>query len=915
MKITAEHQRLETYRKRRVNWKKWGPYLSERSWGTVREDYSADGSAWDYFPHDHARSRAYRWGEDGIAGISDRHQYICLALSLWNGRDPILKERMFGLNGDEGNHGEDVKEYYFYLDSTPTHSYMKMLYKYPQAGYPYADLVSENRRRGFKDFEYELLDTGAFDGDRYFDVVIEYAKAGPDDILVKITLINRGPETARCAALPCLWFRNTWSWGYETGPMNDVAGRPHLKQIKAPGALSAVKIQHPAAGDYFWYIENADDLLFTDNETNAARFGNTPPNAHSFVKDAFHRYLVDGETDAVNPAKEGTKVAALFDVDIDPGQLRTFRLRLARPGHEDPFAEFDAILAARQTEADEFYGSIRNPDLSANERDVQRQALAGLLWTKQFYYYNVEQWLQGDPGRPAPPASRRHGRNRKWAHLNNFDIISMPDKWEYPWFAAWDLAFHCIPLALVDADFAKRQLDLMAREWYMHPNGAFPAYEWQFGDVNPPVHAWAAWRVYKIDAKQQGAADRTFLEGIFHKLLLNFTCWVNKKDADGNNVFQGGFLGLDNISVFDRSAPLPTGGHIDQSDGTSWMGFYCLVMLKIALELARDNPVYQDTASKFFEHFLRIARAMTDVCHGGKSLWDEADGFFYDVLHLPDGGYAKLKVRSLVGLMPLLVVETLESDLVNGMPDFKRRLNWFFENRLYLRDSGDVACVKAEGEHARRLLSVVNRERLIRTLKPMLDENEFLSPFGIRSVSKFHQARPYHFYVNGRTHTISYQPAESENGLFGGNSNWRGPVWFPINYLLIESLQKYDHYYGDTLKVECPTGSGNMMTLGEVATELSRRLISLFLPNGDGKRPIYGGQRMFQNNPHWCDHILFHEYFHGDNGAGLGASHQTGWTGLVAKLIQQSGGWENKATAMKTEKQDKLKASFDTHHC
>jgi hypothetical protein len=914
MKITAEHQRLETYRKRRANWKKWGPYLSERSWGTVREDYSADGSAWDYFPHDHARSRAYRWGEDGIAGISDRHQYICLALALWNGRDPILKERMFGLSGAEGNHGEDVKEYYFYLDSTPTHSYMKMLYKYPQAGYPYADLVSENRRRGFEDFEYELLDTGAFDDDRYFDVVIEYAKAGPDDILAGITVINRGPETARCAVLPGLWFRNTWSWGYENGPMNDVAGRPHLKQIQAPGGLSAVKIQHAAAGDYFWYIENADDLLFTDNETNAARFGNTP-NAHPFVKDAFHRYLVDGETDAVNPAKEGTKVAALFDGDIDPGQLRTFRLRLARTGHEDPFAEFDAILAARQAEADEFYGSIQNPDLSANERDVQRQALAGLLWTKQFYYYNVEQWLQGDPVLPAPPASRRHGRNRKWAHLNNFDIISMPDKWEYPWFAAWDLAFHCIPLVLVDADFAKRQLDLMAREWYMHPNGAFPAYEWQFGDVNPPVHAWAAWRVYKIDAKQQGAADRTFLEGIFHKLLLNFTCWVNKKDADGNNVFQGGFLGLDNISVFDRSAPLPTGGHIDQSDGTSWMGFYCLVMLKIALELARDNPVYQDTASKFFEHFLRIARAMTDVCHGGKSLWDEADGFFYDVLHLPDGGYAKLKVRSLVGLMPLLVVETLESDLVNGMPDFKRRLNWFFENRLYLRDSGDVACVKAEGEHARRLLTVVNRERLIRTLKPMLDENEFLSPFGIRSVSKFHQARPYHFYVNGRTHTISYQPAESENGLFGGNSNWRGPVWFPINYLLIESLQKYDHYYGDTLKVECPTGSGNMMTLGEVATELSRRLISLFLPNGDGKRPIYGGQRMFQNNSHWYDHILFHEYFHGDNGAGLGASHQTGWTGLVAKLIQQSGGWENKATAMKTEKQDKLKASFDTHHC
>ena len=889
MKITAEHRRLEEYQKRRANWKKWGPYLSERSWGTVREDYSADGSAWDYFPHDHARSRAYRWGEDGIGGISDRHQYICSAVALWNGRDPILKERMFGLTGAEGNHGEDVKEYYFYLDSTPTHSYMKMLYKYPQAAYPYADLVSENQRRGFEDFEYELLDTGVFDGDRYFDVVIEYAKAGPDDILARITVLNRGPEIARCAVLPGLWFRNTWSWGYANGPMNDVAGRPHPEADRGFRQSPAVNLQHPAAGDYYWYAENADDLLFTDNETNAARFGHAP-NAHPFVKDAFHRYLVEGEADAANPAKEGTKVAALFDGDIDPGQSRILRLRLAGTEHAEPFAEFDAIVAERQAEADEFYDSIQNQDLSENESDVQRQALAGLLWTKQFYYYNVEQWLRGDPGLPEAPASRRHGRNSEWEHLNNFDIISMPDKWEYPWYAAWDLAFHCIPLALVDADFAKRQLDLMAREWYMHPNGAFPAYEWQFGDVNPPVHAWAAWRVYKIDAKQQGAADRAFLEGIFHKLLLNFTWWVNKKDAEGNNVFQGGFLGLDNISVFDRSAPLPTGGHIDQSDGTSWMAFYCLVMLKIALELAEANPVYQDTASKFFEHFLRIAQAMTDAYHGGQSLWDEEDGFFYDVLHLPDGGYAKLKVRSLVGLMPLLAVETLEPDLIDRMPDFKWRLYWFFKNRDYLRDSGDVACIKAQGEHARRLLAVVNRERLIKTLKPMLDENEFLSDFGIRSVSKHHKDNPYHFFVDGQVHTITYQPADSESGLFGGNSNWRGPIWFPINYLLIESLQKFHHYYGDALLVECPTGSGHMMNLAEVAAELSQRLINLFLPGGDGIRPIYCGQRIFQDDPYWRNHLLFHEYFHGDNGAGLGSAHQTGWTGLVAKLIQQSGG-------------------------
>ncbi|CAD7842917.1 MAG: hypothetical protein [Olavius algarvensis Delta 4 endosymbiont] len=893
MNTSSEHRRLQDHRRRKANWKKWGPYLSDRAWGTVREDYSADGSAWDYFPHDHARSRAYRWGEDGIGGLSDRYQYICFALALWNGKDPILKERLFGLSGSEGNHGEDVKEYYFYLDSTPTHSYMKMLYKYPQAEYPYADLVSENQRRGFSDYEFELLDTDVFEGNRYFDVLIEYAKADQDDILGKITLVNQGPEMARCVALPSLWFRNTWSWGYDKGPMNDVAHKPHLKEIPDPANHDLVAIKHPTAGNYYLYTDNADDLLFTNNETNFARFDKSHDD-NSFVKDAFHRYLVNGEQESVNPAKEGTKVAALFDSDIDPGKSRIIRLRLANTQIDAPFADFDAIFAQRQGEADEFYKAIQKPGLSEDEQRVQRQALAGMLWTKQFFYYNIEQWLQGDPGMPPVPQKRRHGRNSEWEHLNNFDIISMPDKWEYPWYAAWDLAFHCLPLAIVDADFAKRQLELMAREWYMHPNGALPAYEWKFGDVNPPVHAWAAWRVYKIDAKQQGTADRAFLEGIFHKLLLNFTWWVNKKDTEGNNVFQGGFLGLDNISVFDRSAPLPTGGHIDQSDGTSWMGFYCLIMLKIALELSKKNPIYQDTASKFFEHFLRIARAMTDACRGGNSLWNEDDSFFYDVLHLPDGSVVPLKVRSLVGLMPLLAVETLEHDLVASLPAFQRRLNWFFENRVYLRDSGNLACVKAPGEHSRRLLSIVNRERLIKTLQPMLDENEFLSPYGIRSVSKFHKENPYSFYADGQTHTINYQPAESESGLFGGNSNWRGPIWFPINYLLIESLQKFNHYYGDTLKVECPTGSGRMLNLGEVAAELSRRLIKLFLRNGDGERPIYGGVRVFQDKPHWRDHLLFHEYFHGDNGAGLGASHQTGWTGLVAKLIQQSGGWTNR---------------------
>ena len=890
MPRTAEHQRLNEYRKRRTNWKKWGPYLSERAWGTVREDYSTDGSAWDFFPHDHARSKAYRWGEDGIAGISDRHQYLCFALALWNGQDPILKERLFGLTGSEGNHGEDVKEYYFYLDSTPTHSYMKMLYKYPQDKFPYQELQMENRRRGFHDFEYELLDTGVFDDNRYFDVLCEYAKAGPDDILIQLTVTNRGGTPAHCHVLPMLWFRNTWSWGYAEGPMGDVPGKPNLRQIDGLNAAAVIEARHPAAGTYYLYADKKPELLFTENETNTARFAN-PPHESPCAKDAFHRYLVNGAKEAINPSLNGTKAAALYNQKMAPGESRIMRLRLANQASLWAFRDFNEILAKRRAEADEFYAAIQNPRLSPDESRVQRQALAGMLWNKQFFYYNIEQWLAGDPAMPPPPEMRRTGRNYGWEHLNNFDIISMPDKWEYPWYAAWDLAFHCIPLALVDTDYAKRQLDLMSREWYMHPNGQLPAYEWQFGDVNPPVHAWAAYRVYKIDAKQQGRADIPFLEGIFHKLLINFTWWVNKKDSEGRNVFQGGFLGLDNISVFDRSAPLPTGGHLDQSDGTAWMGFYCLVMLKIALELAKEDPVYQESASKFFEHFLRIARAMTGDYRDGLSLWDEEDGFFYDALHLPDGRFIPLKVRSLVGLMPLLVVETLDHDLVERLPVFKRRLNWFFENRIYLRKGGNVACVQSPGAQARRLLSVVNRERLVKVLTPMLDEKEFLSPYGIRSVSKLHETQPFSFYVDGQAHTISYQPAESQSGLFGGNSNWRGPIWFPINYIIIESLQKFNHYYGETLKVECPTGSGQMMTLGEVAAELSRRLIKLFLRNDQGERPIYGGQQPFQDDPDWRDYILFNEYFHGDNGAGLGASHQTGWTGLVAKLIQQSGGW------------------------
>ncbi|HMQ54075.1 MAG TPA: glucosidase [Anaerolineae bacterium] len=886
MTHTAEHERLAAHRAGQANWKLWGPYLSERAWGTVREDYSPSGEAWDFFPHDHARSRVYRWNEDGLAGLSDRNQYLCFALALWNGRDPILKERMFGLTGSEGNHGEDVKDYYFYLDSTPTHSYMKMLYKYPQAAFPYADIVAENRRRGRFEPEYELLDTGVFADNRYFDVFIEYAKADQTDILVKLTVVNRGPEPAECYLLPSLWFRNTWSWGYEAGPMGDVPGKPCLEQIAAPKGVAAVRSRHPAAGSYYLYAEQPVDLFFTENETNAERLYGLP-NSSPYVKDAFHHYLIDGVKEAVNPDRQGTKVAALYRETIAPGETRSLRLRLSNVSQTRPFHNFDRVFAQRQAEADEFYTAVQNPVLTEDEGRVQRQALAGMLWSKQLFYYDIEQWLNGDLGAFPPPASRRYGRNHEWDHLNNFDVILMPDKWEYPWYATWDLAFHCLPLALVDPEFAKRQLELMTREWYMHPNGQLPAYEWAFGDVNPPVHAWAVWRVYQIDAKQTRQPDRAFLEGLIHKLLLNFTWWVNRKDEDGNNVFQGGFLGLDNISVFDRSAMLPTGGHIDQSDGTAWMAAYCLTMLQIALELAKEEPVYQDLATKFFEHFLRIARAMANLGGEGHRLWDEEDGFFYDALHLPDDTIIAIKVRSLVGLLPLFAVDTLEPEILEAMPDFNRRLHWFINNRPHL--SGNMASIDLPGAGQRRLVSILTRDRLVRVLQRMLDPNEFLSDYGIRSVSKYHQAHPYSFYVDGQAHTIGYQPAESESGLFGGNSNWRGPIWFPINFLIIEGLQRFHHYYGDDLKVECPTGSGQLMTLGEVATELSHRLIRLFLRDAHGERPIYGGTRRFQDDPHWRDYVLFNEYFHGDSGTGLGASHQTGWTGLVAKLIQQAG--------------------------
>jgi Glycosyl hydrolase family 63 C-terminal domain len=867
----AEKMRLAEDARGEQRWKLWGPYLSERQWGTVREDYSPYGNAWEYFSHDQARSRAYRWGEDGIAGISDEQQRLCLALALWNGQDPILKERLFGLTNGEGNHSEDVKEVYYYLDATPTHSYLKYLYKYPQRAFPYTQLIEENRRRGKTQPEFELIDTGIFDDDRYFDVFVEYAKAGHEDIFMQVTVRNRGPETATIHVLPQLWFRNTWSW-------REGARRPRLFAADR----RTVAIESQVFGQYRLYCEGEPELLFCNNDTNVKRLYGI--DADGYFKDAFHDYIVHGQ-DAVNPKREGTKAAAHYRLEMAPGGARTLRLRLAKASLATPFGDADVAFARRRAEADDFYAELQAEITDPDARSVQRQAFAGMIWSKQFFYFDIPQWLNGDPAQPPPPDGRKRGRNAEWQHLNNADVISMPDKWEYPWYAAWDLAFHCIPLALVDAEFAKQQLVLLTREWYMHPNGQMPAYEWQFGDVNPPVHAWAAWRVFQIDRKQRGGhGDLAFLERILHKLLLNFTWWVNRKDAQGRNVFQGGFLGLDNIGVFDRSAPLPTGGHINQADGTAWMAMYALNLMRIALELAQHNHVYEDIATKFFEHFLHIAKAMTDIGGEGIGLWDEHDRFFYDELSLSDGTILPLKVRSMVGLIPLFAVETLEPDLLAKLPDFSRRLDWFLKYRPDL--AALVSRWQVGGLGERRLLSLLRGHRMKALLRRMLDESEFLSPYGVRALSKVHEQNPYVFDHYGHRLEVGYQPAESDSGLFGGNSNWRGPIWFPVNYLLIESLQKFHHYYGDDFKVECPTGSGKLMTIEAVAEELSRRLASIFLRDGHGRRAVFGEQAKLQNDPHFKDHVLFYEYFHGDNGRGVGASHQTGWTGAVAKLLQ-----------------------------
>lgn len=875
---TAEHKRLADSETRKADWKNWGPYLSERAWGTVREDYSATGEAWEYFPHDHARSRAYRWNEDGLGGYCNRFQNICLGVALWNERDAILKERLFGLTGNQGNHGEDVKEYYFYLDSTPTHSYAKMLYKYPQAAYPYQQLVEENQRRGRQAPEYELIDAlrEVFAEKRYFDVFIEYGKADQEDILCRISVVNRGPDPAPIHVLPHIWFRNTWSWGY---------GRPK-PELRALDEKT-IYTNHRHLGERWWYIEtDATPLLFAENETNYQRlFG--APNASPYVKDGINDAVVHGHLERVNPERWGTKAAAHFGTIVPPGETFTVRVRFTNQTNSDPFGDFEAIFAQRTQEANDFYETIQNPNLTADERSVQRQAFAGLMWTKQFYHYGVELWLNGDPAGPPPSEVRKQGRNADWGHLDNLDVISMPDKWEYPWYAAWDLAFHTLPIAMIDPEWAKCQIILMLREWYMHPNGQIPAYEWAFGDVNPPVFAWAAWRLYKIARDLTGVADTDFLERVFQKLLLNFTWWVNRKDADGNNVFQGGFLGLDNIGVFDRSAPLPTGGHIEQADGTAWMGMYCLNMLAMALELARTRPAYEDMATKFFEHFLYIAEAINSR-YGDQGLWHEEDGFFYDVIHCPDGRYIPVDIRSFVGLIPLYAVETLEPELLEKLPRFKRRMDWFIRYRPQLVKN--IASLTRPGAGGRRLLSLVNQEQLTRVMAHMLDEGKFLSDYGLRSLSKEHEATPFTFSVDGQTHTVSYQPGESTSGMFGGNSNWRGPVWFPVNYLMIESLQKYYHYYGNSLQVELPTHSGQRRNLEEVAARLSRNLIKIFLRDENGQRAFSGDRDIFQSDPHWRDYILFYEYFNGDNGAGIGASHQTGWTALVAKLIQQSGG-------------------------
>ena len=870
---TNEQRRLNDARENGVPWKKWGPYLSERQWGTAREDYSQDGNAWNYFSHDQSRSRAYRWGEDGLAGISDDKQQLCFSVALWNGRDPILKERMFGLTNSEGNHGEDVKEYYFYLDSTPTHSYMKHLYKYPQAEFPYRDLVQTNKRRSREEFEYELLDTGVFDKDRYFDVFVEYAKADPEDILIKISVHNRGPEAAELHVLPTLWFRNTWSWERD-------ADKPVLRQ----GGEGAVLASHPQLGDRTLQCEGNPELLFTENESNAKRLWGQP-NPSPYVKDAFHEYVVSGRREAVNPSRIGTKAAAHYRLQVPAGGSKTVRLRLSAKPPAEPFKTFDETFAARLADADEFYDRITPHSLSEDERRVHRQALAGMLWTKQYYYFDLDRWLEEHDSHPLLGSGRGRARNTEWFHMLNRDVISMPDKWEYPWYAAWDLAFHTIALAMVDFDFAKDQLLLMLRNLYAHPNGQIPAYEWNFSDVNPPVHAWATLFLFNME-KELGRSDLRFLERSFQGLMLNFNWWVNRKDPEGKNVFAGGFLGLDNIGVFDRSAQLPTGGHLDQADGTAWMAFYCQNMLEIALILTDYDSMYEDIAFRFLEHFIWITYAMDRIGENHDEMWDSKDGFFYDLLHVPNGDAMRLRVRSMVGLLPLCASTVLEaSGALPRHPRLVELVELFKKRHPDLLKHIAPADEKFVGYADRRIMSVCNKEKIERILAYMLDENEFFGPYGIRSLSKYHLEHPFVFHLGADEYKVQYLPAESNTGMFGGNSNWRGPVWMPVNVLLLRALFNLYQFYGDDFKVECPTGSGKYMTLFEVAQELGHRLSSIFLRDKNGKRPVYGGCKKFQEDPHWKDYILFYEYFHGDNGAGLGASHQTGWTGTIARVI------------------------------
>ena len=869
---TNEQRRLNDARETGIPWKKWGPYLSERQWGTVREDYSLDGNAWDYFSHDQARSRAYRWGEDGMAGISDDKQQLCFCVALWNGRDPILKERLFGLTNSEGNHGEDVKEYYFYLDSTPTHSYMKYLYKYPQREFPYRDLVETNRRRTREDFEYELLDTGVFDDDRYFDVFVEYAKAAPEDMLIRITVHNRGPEAAELHVLPTLWFRNTWSTGDTS--------KPTLSQVEE----GTVRASHGVLGELSLHCDGTPELLFTENETNAKRLWGQP-NPTPYVKDAFHEYVIYGKQEAVNPSGHGTKTAAHYRLQVPAGGSKMLRLRLSAKPPAEPFETFDETFAARLKDADEFYDRITPHALSEDERRVHRQAMAGMLWSKQYYYFDLDRWLDEHQAHPLIGSNHRTARNAEWFHMLNSDVISMPDKWEYPWYAAWDLAFHTLALSLVDFDFAKEQLLLMLRNLYAHPNGQIPAYEWNFSDVNPPVHAWATLFLYNVE-KELGRADLRFLERSFQGLMLNFNWWVNRKDPQGKNVFAGGFLGLDNIGVFDRSAPLPTGGHLDQADGTAWMAFYCQNMLEIALILTDYDSMYEDIAFRFLEHFLWITYAMDRIGENHDEMWDPVDGFFYDLLHFPNGDALRLKVRSMVGLLPLCASTVLEaSGTLMRHPRLQELVNLFKKRHPDLLEHIAPADQKFIGYAGRRLMSICNKEKVERCLRYMLDENEFFGPYGIRSLSKYHLDHPFVFNLSGQEYKVQYLPAESNTGMFGGNSNWRGPVWMPVNGLLIRALLNLYQFYGDDFKVECPTGSGKYMTLFEVAKEVSRRLTSIFLRDANGKRPVYGGSKKFQEDPHWKDYILFYEYFHADNGAGLGASHQTGWTGAIARIM------------------------------